>query len=155
MGPLEGIKVVELGTFFAAPRCGRHLADMGADLIKVEPLRGDPLRGIEAVLGVPILEYNWTFELTNRNKRSLTLDLSTQQGKDIIYELVKKADIFLTSCLPYVQKKLEVDYETMRKVNPKIIFAEVTAWGLSGPDKDRDGYDAACPCQDRNNRRVG
>lgn len=140
--PLEGIKVVETGGWMLAPLAARHLADMGADVIKIEnPAGGDPSRGLESIRLQPITALNYVIELDNRNKRSMTIDLRQEKGREILYGLVQKSDVFVTNFQEDVLAKLKVDYDTLNGINPRLIYAIGTGWGLRGPEKHRPSFD--------------
>jgi crotonobetainyl-CoA:carnitine CoA-transferase CaiB-like acyl-CoA transferase len=143
---LEGLKVLDVSQVAAAPMAARHLADFGADVIHVEhPVRGDSWRvyqpGItHGTQGVPSkINYNW--ENYNRNKRSLTLDLSQEAGQKIINKLIKNADVFITNLRMYEREKYRLEYKTLREINPRLIYASITGYGKAGPDKDYPAYD--------------
>ena len=136
-GPLDGINVVEFSTMIATPTAGMLLADMGADVIKVEPPWGDLWRYAQAVLpteGRP-------FIACNRGKRSMTLDLTKPEAADIVRRLTRQADVILANNRPDVAARLGIDYETLAAVNPSIIYCEGSAFGHDGPDSYRPGYD--------------
>ncbi len=141
---LEGIKVVEAAQVAAVPMAGRFLADWGADVIHIEnPATGDywrglPSRQVTAIIPSTI-DYIW--ENFNRNKRSLTLDLSQEGGQQIIYRLVEKADVFLTNFRPRELEKFKVDYGTLSELNPGLVYASLTGYGKKGPERDAPGYD--------------
>jgi len=136
-GPLHGIKVVEFTEIIAGPLAGMLLADMGAEVIKVEPPWGDPWRLIQSFSATesrPFLAYN-------RGKQSLTLDLTKQRASEILRKLIPEADVVIANYRPDVAVKLGVDYETLNKINPLLIYCENTAFGRQGPDANRPGYD--------------
>ena len=140
--PLEGIKVLELGAFVLGPRTAVHLANMGAEVIKIEhPTRGDPTRGLKPLSILPQTELNPAWEEDNTNKKSIGLDLTREAGKEIAYKLVKRADVFVTNLQSEVLGKLGVDYETLAQINPQLVYAHGTGWGLRGPDKDQPAFD--------------
>ena len=144
--PLEGIKVVEMALAVLSPHTGAHLSDMGADIIKVEhPAGGDMARSLTAVRQVSASMkpgmMNFMFELENRGKKSVTADLTFPEGIEIVHKLIEKSDIFLTNYQLDVLTKLKVDYETLSKLNPKLIYAIATGWGFKGPDKDKPAFD--------------
>ena len=143
MGPLQGIKVVELAQWIAAPGAAAIMSDWGADVIKIEePAGGDALRGYaETRSDYPKMEINAPFELDNRNKKSVAINLRHKLGQEITYQLVKGADIFLTNFMSKALKKLNMDYESLSHVNPRLIYAELTGYGDVGPDKDQPGFD--------------
>jgi len=146
---LEGIKIIEVAQWAAAPMGGRLLADLGADVVHVEsPVTGDAYRyfqstpdnPLNAGRGVPsFINYNW--ENYNINKRGITLDLASGQGGEILYKLLEQADVFISNLRPYELEKFKLEYETIKKINPRIIFASLTGYGLQGPDRNSPGYD--------------
>jgi crotonobetainyl-CoA:carnitine CoA-transferase CaiB-like acyl-CoA transferase len=138
-GPLEGIRVIELGVWVAGPSAAGVLADWGADVIKIEPPEGDPFRGLFAgLLGIAA---NPPFELDNRGKRSVVLDLNTPAGRDIAYELLDRADVFVSNMRPRVLEKHGLDYETVAARNPRLVFCQVNGYGPEGDDANRASYD--------------
>lgn len=151
---LEGIKVVETAAFFAGPIAGRFLADWGADVIHVEhPIRGDISRSIKYSSVSPaarragkLIDSNIDYEAenNNRNKRSMTLDLSNPLGRVILYRMIEKADVFLANFRPRELKKFKLEYRTLKHLNPRLIHANVTGYGESGPNKDTGGHDTLC-----------
>lgn len=142
--PLEGIKVVECTGFLMGPRAGAHLADMGAEVIKIEhPQGGDPTRAGRGGMLPPPTGLIYAFELENRGKKSITLELSKEQGRKIAYQLIERADVFLSNYQLGVLQRLGLDYETLSRINPRLIYALGTGWGLKGPHKDRPAFDYA------------
>jgi crotonobetainyl-CoA:carnitine CoA-transferase CaiB-like acyl-CoA transferase len=138
---LQGFKVVELSTHIAAPGAGGILADWGADVIKVEGAEGDPIRrGFEHL--TPDGE-NPGFQLDNRGKRSVVLDIRKPDGREALVRLIREADIFITNRRPSALKAARIDYETMKLENPRLIYASVTGYGLEGPEADLPGFDVA------------
>ena len=137
-GPLDGMRVLDLTKTIAGPYCTQILGDLGADVIKVEqPKVGDDFRsGNPVVRGV-----SYYFLLFNRNKRSLTLDLKTEEGKEIVYKIARGSDIFVENFRPGTAKRLRVDYATIHEINPKIIYCSVSGFGQDGPYRDRAAYD--------------
>ena len=142
-GALQGIKVVELGHWVAVPSACAILADWGAEIIKIEdPEVGDSLRGVKSTEGVPQGNHIVpVFEVLNRGKRGLAVNLRLRQGREIVYRLVKQCDIFASNFQPRVLAKLGMDYETLGQLNSRLIYAIVTGYGEVGPDKDKPGYD--------------
>ncbi|WP_324696269.1 CaiB/BaiF CoA transferase family protein [Novosphingobium aerophilum] len=140
--PLEGIKVVEVAMWAFVPACGGMLADLGADVIKVEPPSGDPLRGltIGSLSGKGTIDYSW--ESYNRGKRSVTLDLKQEAGRAVLDRLLADADVFLTNLLPPARRAMGIDAETLRRTFSNLIYASGSALGPNGPESDRGGYDA-------------
>ena len=136
-GPLDGIKIIEFTQIIAAPFGGMLLADMGAEIIKVEPLEGEPWRLHTEF----IPKESKTFIGLNRGKKSLPLDLQSPEGLEIAQKLVADADVVIINARPDVPKKLGIDYETLSQINPKIIYCDNTAFGRRGPHGYRPGYD--------------
>ena len=140
--PLEGIKVVEVSTWAYVPSAGAVLADWGADVVKVESPQGDPIRGLVNA-GVGAMDgITFTWEIFNRGKKGIALDLNHPEAQEIVYQLVEQADVFLTSLLPPVRAKLGVDLERIRARNPQIIYAAGTGQGGRGAESNRGGYDS-------------
>ena len=133
--PLAGIRVIELANFIAGPLCGTLLADMGADVVKVEPPGGDmsratpPIRNGESV----------SFTALNRNKRSLVLDLKHPQAQEVMRRLAAKSDVFVEANRPGALEKMGLGAEHLKAVNPKIIYTSVSGFGQTGPDRRRAG----------------
>src|SRR5215831_3838098 len=143
MKPLEGIRVLEVAMYGFVPSAGAVLADWGADVIKVEhAVTGDPQRGLRQT-GVFKVEGdpNPNVEHANRGKRSIGLDMSRPEGLDVLYSLARTADVFLTSFLPAARRKLRIDVEDIRAVNPRIVYARGSALGPRGAEAERGGYD--------------
>jgi crotonobetainyl-CoA:carnitine CoA-transferase CaiB-like acyl-CoA transferase len=135
-GPLAGIKVLELCNFIAGPYAAMLLADMGAEVIKVEnPQGGDPFRGWDLGGDVP------TFWSYNRGKKSVTLNLQAAEGKEIFLKLCREADVLVENYRPGVTKKLGIDYDTLTRLNPKLIYVSITGLGATGPYAHRPVYD--------------
>lgn len=142
---LAGIKVVEVAAWTFVPIAGAVLAEWGADVIKVEPVEGgDPQRGLVSSGLVPGAGgVNFMFEIPNRGKRSVALNLASDEGRELLYKLVEQADVFVTNYLPEVRQKLKIDVEDIRARNPKIVYARGTGYGSRGPDVNRGGFDGA------------
>ena len=143
--PLEGIKVVEVAMWAFVPACGGMLSDLGADVIKVEPVSGDPLRGLKiggmAGTGAgPQVDYSW--ENYNRGKRSITLDLKTAAGREVLMKLLEGADIFLTNLLPPARRSMGIDADAICARFPQIVYASGSASGPNGPESEKGGYDS-------------
>ncbi len=136
-GPLDGIKVVDFTEIIAGPLAGRLLADLGADVIKVEPPWGEPWRLTQRFTPTE----SRTFMTYNRGKRSLPLNLTKDGAAEIIKRLIPEMDIALVNFRPDVSVKLGVDFQTLSDLNPRLIYCELTAYGREGPDADRPGYD--------------
>ena len=133
---LKGIRVVELGTYITGPAAGMHLADLGADVIKVErPETGDPFRAFKGGL------YSPHFQTYNRNKRSIALDTKDPDDLAVFMDLVAGADVFIQNFRPGVAEKLGVGEADLRKVAPNIIYCAISGFGQSGPSRDRPAFD--------------
>jgi crotonobetainyl-CoA:carnitine CoA-transferase CaiB-like acyl-CoA transferase len=128
-GPLDGIKVVDLTSYIAGSYGAMMLADLGADVVKVEAIEGDSFRELSGF-------YGW-----NRGKRSLAVNLKEPDGRTIVHRLAEHADVVMENMRPGVVERLGVDYETLRAINPRLIYSTVTAFGSDGPYKDRPGFD--------------
>jgi len=138
--PLEGIKIVDFTQYQQGTVCTEMLADWGADVIKIEPRgTGEPGRGGNpwGPAGVPVY-----FEAYDRNKRSITVDLKKEKGKEIVYKLVKTADIFAQNFRPGVAERLGFGYKKLSEINPRIIYLSGSGFGLTGPMKNRPGFDS-------------
>jgi crotonobetainyl-CoA:carnitine CoA-transferase CaiB-like acyl-CoA transferase len=142
-GPMEGIKVVELGVWVAGPAAGGILADWGADVIKIEPPGGDPGRMFGRMLGVDELGVNPPFEMDNRSKRSIVLDLTAAEDRDIAFELLSDADVFVTNVRPGALQRLGLDFKSVSARNPGMVYGLITGYGETGPDAERPAYDIA------------
>lgn len=141
-GPLEGVRVIELGVWVAGPGAGGILADWGADVVKVEPPEGDPARKFGQMLGGD-LPTNPVFELDNRGKRSISLDLRTERGVELVHQLVGDADVFLTNLRPVALERLGLGPGETRRRHPSLVYAIITGYGLEGPEAERGAYDIA------------
>src|ERR1700754_3735522 len=141
-GPLEGVKVVELGVWVAGPAAGGILADWGADVNKIEPPTGDPARMFGRMLGIED-GLSPPFEMDNRGKRSIVLDLTTDDGSASAFELISGADVFLTNVRPAALRRTGLDFETVASRNPRLVYGLITGYGERGPDADRAAYDVA------------
>ncbi len=142
MSMLNGIKVVEYATYMAAPGAGGILADWGADVIKIEPPGGDPIRQFFKTIGTDIQD-NPVFDFDNRGKRSIIVDTSIEAGAAIVRKLAGDADIFLTNVRPGGLERSGLDYDSLSNAFPELVYCSLTGYGLEGPDKDRPGFDIA------------
>jgi formyl-CoA transferase len=143
-GPFEGVRILEVAAWTFVPGAGAVMADLGADVIKVEPPIGDPQRGLFNMLrGKSGEAPNPFVEIPNRGKRSITLDLASTDGRDLLLELAMTSDVFLTSYLPAVRSKLRIDLADIRQANPRIIYACGHGWGQRGPMVNTGGFDLA------------
>ena len=138
--PLAGVRVLDVSQVMAGPYCCMLLADLGADVIKIEPPgTGDQTRG---AMGFKMKgSDSMGFLNMNRNKRSMTLNLKTEAGKKVFFELVKTADILVENYRPGVMKKLRIDYPSLKELNPGLIYASISGFGQTGPWADRPGFD--------------
>ncbi|WP_332629683.1 CaiB/BaiF CoA transferase family protein [Halalkalibacter flavus] len=137
-GILDGITVIDLSKVIAGPLCGQMLGDMGAEVIKIErPGKGDENRNWAAYINGESCNYM----SVNRNKKDITLDLQNEKGIEILYELVKKADVLIESFRPGVTEKLKIDYETLHSINPDLIYCTISGYGTKGDLSSRPGYD--------------
>jgi crotonobetainyl-CoA:carnitine CoA-transferase CaiB-like acyl-CoA transferase len=143
MEPLDGIRVLEVSEWGFVPSCGTALADWGAEVLKVEhPERGDAIRGLVTSGMIPGASgVNFFVEQLFRNKRSVGIDIGKPAGRELIYRIAERSDVFLTSFLPEARQRLGIDVADIRRVNPKIIYARGHGQGTKGPDANRGGYD--------------
>ncbi len=140
MSALSGIKVLDLSRVLAGPWCGMTLADLGAEVIKVESFDGDDTRG----MGPPYIgEISAYFSCANRNKRSICIDLHKPESAEIMARLVKDADVLIENFRTGTAERLGVGYEAMRAINPRLIYCSISGYGRTGPDAQRAGYDYA------------
>jgi crotonobetainyl-CoA:carnitine CoA-transferase CaiB-like acyl-CoA transferase len=141
--PLEGIRVVEVANWMAAPGAAAMLADLGADVIKVEPLRGDAMRFAtrqpQPLPGRPPLDAS--YQMDNRGKRGVAIALDRPEGRDLVRQLVARADVFVNNLLGKRQAKFGLDADTLLGLNSRLVHATMTGYGLEGPDAERPGYD--------------
>lgn len=139
---LEGVKVLEVSAWAFVPSAGAVLADWGADVVKIEPPSGDPIRGLinAGVGGGGGPTFTW--EIFNRGKRSVAMDLTQPAARDIVLKLAAEADVFLTSYLPPVRRKLGLDVDDIQAVNPGIVYAAGSGQGARGPEAEKGGYDS-------------
>jgi crotonobetainyl-CoA:carnitine CoA-transferase CaiB-like acyl-CoA transferase len=140
---MEGVRVVELGVWIAGPAAGLVLADWGADVVKIEPPgTGDPARTFSRMLGGD-LPFNPPFEMDNRSKRSIAIDLVRPAGHALAVELALRADVFVTNVRPNALARLGLDPVALLAAHPRLVYALVTGYGAEGPDSDRAAYDIA------------
>ena len=148
-GILEGTRVVDMSHAAAMPSAAAVLADWGAEVIKVEPPAGDLLRGVKKSLGVERQiklgsgEVDFIVELQNRNKKGFAIDLKKDTGREVLYQLIKTSDVFMSNYEQSALISLKMDYDNLSQVNPRIIYAIITGYGTVGPDKDERGFDLA------------
>ncbi len=139
--PLEGIRVVDLGFWIAGPATAGILADWGADVVKIEPPDGDPFRGVYLTGGGTVVPFNPPFELDNRGKRSIGLNLLEAEGKAIALEMLREADVLVTNFRDSALVRAGLDWQSVSELNDRLVYCHVTGYGLSGPEKDRASYD--------------
>jgi len=137
--PLNGIKVIDLSRLLAGPYCAMLLADFGAEVIKVEPVRGEDSRW----MGNPpqLNGESFLYLCANRNKKGITLNLKSEKGKEILFRLLKDADVIIENFLPSIKKDLGIEYDIIKKYNPEIIYCFISSFGEEGPYKEKPGLD--------------
>jgi len=140
--PLEGIRVLDWTAWQQGPIATALLADMGAEVIKIEPPEGEPGRGMLRMYGRD-LPLNFYYQNQNRGKKGIVLNLTVGKGQDVLYKLVEKSDVFVTNYRESVAKRLQVDYETLQRYNPRLIYAYSSGYGPEGPDADKMAADFA------------
>lgn len=135
---LKGMKVIDLSQILAGPYCTMVLGDMGADVIKIEKYpNGDDTRA----MGPFIHDESYMYMMVNRNKRGMCLNLKEEEGLNILYDLVKDADVFVENYRPGTAKKLGIDYDTLKEINPKLIYCSISGYGQTGPYRNKGGFD--------------
>jgi crotonobetainyl-CoA:carnitine CoA-transferase CaiB-like acyl-CoA transferase len=139
-GILSGYRVLDCSIAMAGPFAAQRLGDLGADVVKIEPVGGEWQRHVSAG-GAKGNKINVSFLSLNRNKRSLSVNLKTPEGKDVLYDLIKSADVFLQNYRPGVAKRLGVDYDTLSKINPRLVYVSMSGYGETGPYVNRPGQD--------------
>jgi crotonobetainyl-CoA:carnitine CoA-transferase CaiB-like acyl-CoA transferase len=138
---LEGIRVLDFTQWLQGPVCAQHLADFGAEVIHVErPVTGDGARGVRSIKALPVGDWNQYFLVINRNKKSLSIDLKKKEGQELFYELVEKADVFLSNFPMDVLKALSLDYQKLKEVNSRLVYATNTGYGHA-VEVNRPSYD--------------
>ncbi|MGB3483756.1 MAG: CoA transferase, partial [Mycobacterium sp.] len=140
MKVLEGVRVLDVSIAMAGPLAAQKLADLGADVIKVEPLAGEWQRHVSAG-GAAGNVVNASFLSLNRNKRSLSVDLKHPASRDVLHRLIKTADVLLQNYRPGVAARLGLDYETVREIKPDLVYVSMSGYGASGPYMNRPGQD--------------
>ena len=141
--PLEGLRVIDWTIWQQGPVCSAMLGDLGAEVIKIEEReRGDPGRGMLKMSGVSLADRpNFYFEANNRNKKSIAVDLKKSAGREIIYQLAAKSDVFVQNFRLGVAGRLGLDYEALRRHNPRLIYASATGYGPEGPESGDPSFD--------------
>ena len=138
----EGLRVLDVGSWIAGPVAATILGDYGADVIKVEiPGAGDPYRALPGLPHTPDAAGNYTWDMDARHKRSLALNLKTAEGIGILHDLIRTCDIYITNQPLPMRRELKLRYEDLQPLNPKMIFASLSAYGEAGPDKDLEAFD--------------
>jgi crotonobetainyl-CoA:carnitine CoA-transferase CaiB-like acyl-CoA transferase len=141
---LEGIRVIEWAQYWVGPFAASMLGDLGAEVIKLEPPIGDGMRHIRTLFGINLFlpgKREVYFEIANRNKKSVIINLKKQEGKDLLYNLIEKSDVFLTNYRLSAAKRLGLDYDTLSKINQRLIYSHSSAYGLKGPDSELPAWD--------------
>ncbi|MEU8896022.1 CoA transferase [Nocardia sp. NPDC048505] len=143
MKPLDGIRVLEVAMYGFVPSAGAVLAEWGAEVIKIEhAVTGDPQRGLRRTGAFEVRgDPNPNWEHANRGKRSVGLDMSKPEGREVLYALAQRADVFLTSFLPEHRRRFRIDVDEIRAVNPRIVYARGSALGPRGEESGKGGYD--------------
>ena len=139
--PFDGLKVLDCASYIAGPAAATMLSDFGADVVKIEPPDGDPMRSMYRLPGAPPAARNYPWELDSRDKRSLVLDLKHPEGQAVLHRLVAQADVFITNMPLPVRPRLAMDPARLLALNPRLIYASLTAYGESGPEADKPGFD--------------
>ena len=138
---LEGIRVVDAGSWIAAPAAATVMSDFGAEVIKLEPLAGDPLRHLSSAPTLPESEHDYFWVLDGRNKRSLALDLKADGARPVIDALVASADVLVTNFRSDIAERLGLDWPRLQALNERLVYAQVTGYGDAGPEASKPGYD--------------
>ncbi len=142
-GIFDGLKVLDCASFIAAPAAATVLSDFGADVIKIEPpVTGDPYRNLPNLPGYPHSEHNFAWMLEARNKKSLALDLTKKEARDVLYRLVAESDVFITNMPPQVRAKLGITYDHLAHLNDRLIYASFTGYGEKGEEANKPGFDS-------------
>jgi len=137
MGALAGLRVLDVTQVMAGPFCAMLLADLGADVVKIEPPAGDSTRQMPGAKD----RESPSFNAVNRGKRSVVLDLKTPRGRDVLEQLARKADVFVENFRPGVLEALGLGYESLSAINPRIVYASISGYGQTGPDREKGGFD--------------
>ncbi len=140
--PFDGLKVIDCASYIAAPAAATVLSDFGADVVKVESLEGDAYRELFRPGGFGPDDRNYGWELDSRNKRSLAVDLKRPEGLEILCRLIAGADVFITNLAAAARERLRIDYASIGPLNPRLVYAAFSAYGETGPDAGKTGFDA-------------
>lgn len=140
--PFDGLRVIDCASFIAAPAAATILSDFGADVVKIEPLEGDPYRDLFRAAGFGPDGRNYGWELDSRNKRSLAVDLKTPEGTEILHRLAASADVFITNLPLSVRRRLKIDHASIGPLNPRLVYASFTAYGETGAEAEKTGFDS-------------
>lgn len=143
MDILRGVRVAEMGLWVAGPAAGGVLADWGADVVKIEPPSGDPMRSLFGALSGSKERRCPPFDLYNRGKRSVAVDVNTPDGRALAEQIIAGSDVFLTNMRPAFLQRVGLDHERLRAAHPRLVYASLTGYGLTGPDRDAPGFDVA------------
>ena len=142
-GILSGLRVIDCGTYVAGPASATILSDFGADVFKIErPQGGDLYRTLSDLPGFAKADVNWGWILTSRNKKSVALDLSSPQGREVLIRLVKTADVFVTNYQHSLLEKFQLTWDDLRPENERLIYAHLTGYGDTGEDANAPTFDA-------------
>lgn len=139
-GALSGIRVLDASQMLAGPQCAMRLGDLGADVLKIEPPQGEWQR-THAIANVFIEGESTGLLGMNRNKRSVVINLKTEEGREVLYDLVRVSDVFIQNYRFGVAERLKIDYETLSAINPRLVYCQITGYGEEGPYRDRPGQD--------------
>ena len=139
--PYAGLKVIDCASYIAGPACATLLGDLGADVVKLEPLEGDPHRSLYQLPGTPPADANYPWILDSRNKRSLALDLKRPEARAVLHRLVAQADVFITNLPLLARERLGIAAEQLLPLNDRLIYASMTAYGETGPEANKNGFD--------------
>lgn len=138
---LTGVRVLDVGSWVAAPAAATAMADFGADVIKIEPPEGDPFRQFMGMPGFPVTDDNYPWLLVGRNKRSLALDLKSEEGYEALCRLVETADVFVTNYPPHVLKKLKIRHSDLAALNDELVYAQLSGYGEEGAEANVPAFD--------------
>ncbi|WP_439572384.1 CaiB/BaiF CoA transferase family protein [Phreatobacter sp.] len=138
----DGLKVIDCASYIAAPGAATVLADFGADVIKIEPVAGDIYRKLAGTDGQPDAGENFAWLMANRSRRGLALNLATPEGAEVLHRLVAGADVFITNAPFPARRRLGIDYETLGALNERLVYASFSAYGETGPEADKPGFDS-------------